>query len=114
MMGAASFLKSQGLTTVCGRTYPGTFSLVRRSNFFADQVDNRDSASWKKAEHIVVEELQSDEGRSILPRWRMLTAKEPVGLSIQKHYVAIGGGRYARYDAEGHGPKIGTLQELFS
>ena len=112
-MGAASFFRSRGFTSVAGRTYPGTFAIVRRDSFFAEQVANRDSATWKKAEHIVVEEVQSDEGRSIIPRWKMLTAAEPIGISFQKLYVAVGYERYAKYDAEGNLLTIGPLSELF-
>ena len=32
-MGAASFFASRGLTTVAGRTYPGTYSIATVSNF---------------------------------------------------------------------------------
>ena len=113
-MGAASFFRSRGFTSVAGRTYPGTYAIVRRDSFFAEQVANRDSATWKKAEHIVIEEVQPDEGRSIIPRWKMLTAAEPIGLSQQKLYVAIGGNRYAKYDANGNGPIFGTMAELVS
>ena len=112
-MGAASFFRSRGLTSVAGRTYPGTFAIVRRDSFFAEQVANRDSATWKKAEHIVIEEVQPDRGRSILPRWKMLTAAEPIGRSIQKLYVAVDYERYAKYDAEGNVLVIGHLSELF-
>ena len=113
-MGAASFFRSRGFTSVAGRTYPGTFAIVRRDSFFAEQVANRDSATWKKAEHIVVEEIQADKGRSIIPRWKMLTDAEPIGLSPQKLYVAIGECRYAKYDANGNGPIFGTIAELIS
>ena len=100
-MGAASFFRSRGFTSVAGRTYPGTFAIVRRDSFMAEQVANRDSATWKKAEHIVIEEVQPDSGRGILPRWKMLTDAEPVGVSIQRLYVAVGAGRYALYDSSG-------------
>lgn len=59
-MGAASFFSSRGLTTVAGRTYPGTYSIATLGNFMAEQVANRDSASWKKAEHIAVESPMPD------------------------------------------------------
>lgn len=115
-MGAASFFASRGLTTVAGRTYPGTYAIATVSNFMAEQVANRDSASWKKAEHIAIEtpmpELVSH--RQLLERWRMLTGAEPVGMSPQTLYVAVGGNLYAKYDARGNGPRVGTLEELFS
>ena len=111
-MGAANFFKSHGMTAVSGRTYPNTYAIATVRNFQGEQLTNRDSASWKKAEHIVVEEIQCDEGLSLLPKWRMLTAAEPVGLSPQKLYVAIGCGRYAMYDARGNGPTVGCLENL--
>ena len=112
-LNAANFFRSRGLSSVAGRTYPGTYAIVRRDSFFAEQVANRDSATWKKAEHIVIDEVQSDGGRSILPRWKMLTAAEPIGRSFQKLYVAVDYDRYAKYDAEGSGLAIGHLSELF-
>jgi len=116
MMGAASFFRSRNLTTVAGRTYPGTYSIASVSNFMAEQVANRDSASWKKAEHIAIEAPMPEESdrRRILARWRMLTAAEPFGRSFQKLYIYVGNGRYARYDAEGNGPTIDTLPNLMT
>ena len=111
-MGAANFFRSRGFTSVAGRTYPGTYAIVRRDSFFAEQVANRDSATWKKAEHIVIEEVQSDRGRSIIPRWKMLTDAEPVGMSIQKLYVAVDYERYVKYDAAGNVLTVGPLSEL--
>lgn len=111
-MSIADFFRSRGLTTVAGRTYPGTFSIVRRDSFFAEQVANRDSATWKKAEHIVIAEVQHDEGREILPRWRMLTAAEPIGLSIQKLYVAVSSDLFVKYNARGGLEGRGPLQRL--
>lgn len=111
-MSVASFLEARGLHKVKGQTYPGTYAIVGATSLFADQVHNRDSASWKKAEHIVVEEIQEDQGSSLLYGWISLTAAEPYGRSIQKLYVAIEGGRYAMYDAEGKKLRIGALSEL--
>ena len=111
-MGAASFFRSRGFTSVAGRTYPGTFAVVHRDNFLAEQVANRDSASWKKAEHIAIEEVQPDEGCSIIPRWKMLTDAEPVGVSIQRLYVAIGSDRYVVYDSAGMRLGTGALADI--
>lgn len=111
-MGAASFLEARGLHKVKGQTYPGTYAVVGADSLLAEQVHNRDSASWKKAEHIVVEEIHHDQGRSLLPGWLALTTAEPYGRSIQKLYVAIGDGRYAMYDADGKLLRIGVLSEL--
>lgn len=111
-MSAAAFFNARGLQKVKGQTYPGTYAVVGADSLLADQVHNRDSASWKKAEHIVVKEIQDDDGRSLLDGWRTLTAAEPYGRSVQKLYVAIGGVRYVMYDADGHRQGIGTLTEL--
>ena len=100
------------MTQVRGKTYPGTYAIATIANFNGEQLTNRDSASWKKAEHIVIEDFQQDQGRGILPKWRSLTAAEPIGLSIQKLYVCVGNGRYAMYDARGNGPVIDTLSNL--
>lgn len=112
-MGAANFFASRGLTTVAGRTYPGTYSIATVNNFMAEQVANRDSASWKKAEHIAIETPMPElvGHRQLLERWRMLTAAEPFGRSIQKLYVNVGGGRYAVYDALGAFQGVKALQE---
>lgn len=114
-MGAASFFSSRGLTTVAGRTYPGTYSIASVSNFMAEQVANRDSASWKKAEHIAIENAVPDvaDHRQILDRWRMLTAAEPYGRSSQKLYISIGCGKYVQYDACGLNVATGTLDQIF-
>ena len=39
-MDAASFFKSRGFTSVAGRTYSGTFAVVRRDSFLSEQVAN--------------------------------------------------------------------------
>lgn len=113
-MNASSFFRSKGLTTVCGQTYPGTFAIARCVSFLAEQVHNRDSASWKKAEHIVVEEIQQDEGRHLLNGWRSLTNAEPIGRSQQKLYVAVGFNCFVLYDADGVRKGAGTLEQLFA
>ena len=109
------FFSARGLTTVAGRTYPGTYSIASVNNFMAEQVANRDSASWKKAEHIVLDKLLADavDRDRILGRWRMLTSAEPYGRSIQKLYIPIGYDRYVKYDAEGRCVAEGSMEELW-
>lgn len=111
-MNVAMFFTSRGFTSVAGRTYPKTYAIAKKASFLAEQIANRDSATWKKAEHIAVVEIQEDEGRSILPRWKMLTSAEPVGLSKQKLYVAIGHNLYVKYDANGVCVGKGTLEQI--
>lgn len=111
-MGAIDFFRAKGYTPVAGRTYPNTYAVATYKNFMTEQLTNRDSASWKKAEHIIVLECQADKGKSLLPQWRSLTAAEPYGLSPQKLYVAVGDGLYAMYDARGNGPIVDKLMNL--
>lgn len=115
-MNPAAFFRMKGLTTVAGRTYPGTYSIASVGNFMAEQVANRDSASWKKAEHIVLSSSMPDvyERNMILERWKMLTAAEPVGMSIQKLYIPIAYDKYVKYDACGVCVKTGTMEEVWA
>lgn len=114
-MSPAYFFHQKGLTTVAGRTYPGTYSMATVNNFMAEQVANRDSASWKKAEHIVLRETIADEydRNRVVARWKMLTAAEPVGRSPQKLYIPIAYGQYAKYNADGLCVGTGTMEELW-
>lgn len=109
------FFRMKGLTTVAGRTYSRKYSIASVSNFMAEQIANRDFASWKKAEHIVLSQLITDpiDQNRILSRWRMLTSAEPVGRSIQKLYIPIGYEHYVKYDAEGRRVADGSLEKLW-
>lgn len=111
-MDVRTILESKGLKNVAGRTYPMTFDIVSASSFRAEQVCNRDSASWKKAEYIVVEDVQSDQGQSLLSGWRQLVIADPDRAFNQKLFVAIGGGKYKRYGADGTVSAPGFLDEL--
>lgn len=68
----------------------------------------------EKAEHIAVESPMPDlaSHRQLLERWRMLTAAEPFGRSIQKLYVNVGQGRYVKYDANGYVVTTGYLEDI--
>ena len=81
----------------------------------AEQVMNRDSASWKKAEHIVLREMIEDEiyRNKVVLRWEMLTAAEPVGRSIQKLYIPIAYEQYAKYNADGVCIGTGSMEDLW-
>lgn len=115
-MSPAYFFHQKGLTTVAGRTYPETYSMAKVNNFMAEQVANRDSASWKKAEHIVLSQQLTDpaDQNRLLSRWRMLTDAEPVGRSVQRLYIPIAYERYAMYDAGGRLIAEGSMEELWT
>lgn len=115
-MSPSYFFQQKGLTTVAGRTYPGTYSIASVNNFMAEQVANRDSASWKKAEHIVLSQQLKElvDRNKLLSRWRMLTDAEPVGRSIQKLYIPIGYDLYVKYDSEGRCVAQGSMEEIWN
>ena len=91
-----------GLKQVRPWTYPGTYAVIRASSLMAEQSTNRDSASWKKAEHIIVDEFRSDGGAGLVPLWKEFIGAAPEDSPVdQKLYVNIGRGRYAVFDADG-------------
>lgn len=102
-----------GMKHVKPWTYPDTYAVIKTASLMAQQSTNRDSASWKKAEYIIVDELYSDFGEELLPAWLYFTAADPAGsASIQKLVIYIGGGQYAMYDAQGVGPRVGKIKDL--
>ena len=109
-----SFFRNMGFRTVAGRTYPGTYAVVPAASFKAEQVHNRDSATWKKAEHIVVREIQADRGSSLLYGWHALTNADPdYSHRIQKLYIPVSTDTYLLYDARGNLKGTGTLESVF-
>lgn len=88
-----------GVRETKAETYPNTYSLVDGSSFLAQQVHNRDSASWKKAEYIILKEAQiSDE---ILAGWKKLTERDPLPMAVQKLCVPKENGFFDVYDSNG-------------
>jgi hypothetical protein len=80
----------------------------------AEDVTNRSSASWKKAEHIFITGLQPDEGDGLLPYWReFMRSDMSTDEHIQKLYINIGESRYKVFNAKSEVIAIGTLKELF-
>ncbi|WP_109736245.1 MULTISPECIES: hypothetical protein [unclassified Fibrobacter] len=75
-------LKKLGVRETKAETYPNTYSIVNGSSFLAQQVNNRDSASWKKAEYIILTE--SHVSKEIIDGWKKLTEREPLPSAIQK------------------------------
>lgn len=64
----AHLLEKLGVRETKAETYPNTYSLVNSDSFLAQQVSNRDSASWKKAEYIILTDMQVSQG--ILNGWK--------------------------------------------
>ena len=110
---AIEVAESAGLKKVKSWTYPNTYAVIPATSLMAEQVRNRDSASWKKAEHIILMGLFPDAGAGLLPYWREFAAADPEGKrSVQKFYVRIDKERYAVYDACGQRIGMGPLSEV--
>ena len=108
-MSLKSLLESKGLTSVSGKTYPGTYALADSGSFNTDQLVNRDSATWKKAEHIILKECDSILPSTLLSQWRRLTFD---GKHPQFLYRPLGDGTYEKYDAKGVKLAVGKLDDL--
>ncbi|WP_300189522.1 AAA family ATPase [Fibrobacter sp.] len=95
----AHLLEKLGVRETKAETYPNTYSLVNGASFLAQQVSNRDSASWKKAEYIILTDSQVSQG--ILNGWKKLTERDPLPSAIQKLCIPNSGGQFDVYDSQG-------------
>lgn len=107
-----SFLRRLGVREAKSETYPNTYSLVSGSSFLAQQVSNRDSASWKKAEYIVLTDSGISQG--ILNGWKHLTERDPLPSAIQKLCVPSADGDFDVYDARGTLIKHDALDKIIT
>ena len=95
----ARLLEKLGVRETKAETYPNTYSLVNGASFLAQQVSNRDSASWKKAEYIILTDTQVSQG--ILEGWKKLTERDPLPSAIQKLCVPASQNQFDVYDSQG-------------
>lgn len=95
----ARILEKLGVRETKAETYPNTYSLVNGASFLAQQVSNRDSASWKKAEYIILTDTQVSQG--ILEGWKKLTERDPLPSAIQKLCVPASQNQFDVYDSQG-------------
>ena len=95
----ARLLEKLGVRETKAETYPNTYSLVNGASFLAQQVSNRDSASWKKAEYIILTDTQVSQG--ILEGWKKLTERDPLPSAIQKLCVPALQNQFDVYDSQG-------------
>ncbi len=121
-------LETLGLRAANSSTLPGTFSwntknqshLISLASLTADQTDNRDSASWKKAEWVILEApFSADNKEAILNGWRSMTGRDaadntPRKTKIQKLCVPTDTTltRFDVYDASSTLIKSGELNEI--
>ena len=95
----ACLLKKLGIRETKAETYPNTYSLVNSDSFLAQQVSNRDSASWKKAEYIIL--TDSPVTQNVLNGWRKLTERDPLPNAIQKLCVPTANNQFDVYNSHG-------------
>lgn len=106
----AHLLEKLGVRETKAETYPNTYSLVNSDSFLAQQVNNRDSASWKKAEYIILTDMQVSQG--ILNGWKKLTERDPLPRAIQKLCVPTSGNQFDVYDSQGNLIKSDSLEKI--
>lgn len=106
----AHLLEKLGVRETKAETYPNTYSLVNSDSFLAQQVSNRDSASWKKAEYIILTDMQVSQG--ILNGWKKLTERDPLPRAIQKLCVPTSGNQFDVYNSQGNLIKSDSLEKI--
>lgn len=95
-------LKKMSLKPVRPLVYPGTYAVIKAASMMAEDVTNRSSASWKKAEHIFFDNIFADRGKSLLAYWMKFAQSNFEGAgSSQSLYVPIGRGEYVKYNGLG-------------
>ena len=110
MMDIAEKLTRFGLKESISFTLPGTYTIVAEDKFKAEQVDNRNSAGWKRAEHIFLEGKPSFD---ISEKWKSLAQKDDQ--RIQRLYIPNEDNTYCVLDADGNTLCDNkTLDDIFS
>lgn len=69
-------LEKNGCYPIGVQTVPNTFSRINASSLLAEQVNNRSSAQWKKANFIICSKPHVCPLHVCLEGWRMLAEKE--------------------------------------
>lgn len=110
MDGIKNFFEKRQIREAKAETYLDTYSVVDSSSFLAQQVANRDSASWKKAQYIVLKD--SENLNEVLNGWKQLTNRDPQFPSSQKLCVPVNDGFYDVYDASGEKKENTTLEAI--
>lgn len=82
---------------ISAQTVPNTYSFIRYSSLCAEQVNNRSSAQWKKANFIVCSKEQPYSLRECIEGWRLLAAPT----QDQVLFLQEDNGLYKAYDWAG-------------
>lgn len=91
-------LKRNGCYLIGAQTVPNTFSYINASSLLAEQVNNRSSAQWKKANFVICSKPRYCSISMCLDGWRMLAEKE----HNQILFLQGDDGIYKAYNWMGH------------
>lgn len=106
-------LEESGLHKAAAETYHGTFSSCDVSSFLAKQVHNRDSASWKKATHIIIDPPAHETDRNrVLDGWFKLVDADPTEEHLQCLYFTTDGVVYDLYDGDKYKRCSGSFEHV--
>ena len=97
MMDIKNKLTGFGLKDSASFTLPGTYTIIAEDKFNKEQIGNRNSTGWQRAEHIF---LKSKPSSDISEKWKGLTQQDDKRL--QKLYIPNEDGTYCVFDANGN------------
>ncbi|MBR3784703.1 MAG: hypothetical protein IKJ78_09625 [Bacteroidales bacterium] len=69
-------LEKNGCNPIGAQTVPNTFTSIDARSLLAEQVNNRSSAQWKKANFIMCSKHRSHSLAACLEGWKLLAEKE--------------------------------------
>ena len=69
-------LNKNGISPISAQTVPNTFANINASSLLAEQVNNRSSAQWKKANFVICSKPRNCSLRSCLDGWTLLAENE--------------------------------------
>lgn len=108
-------IEGLGLKPIRPLVYPGTYAIIKAASLMAEDVTNRSSASWKKAQHIFLDSVIPNKGRPMLAYWNRFCGSRFDGEKrVQFLYVPEGGDRYVMYDIDGKLVREGVLADFFN
>lgn len=90
-------LRKQGCEPISSQTVPNTFSNITASSLLAEQVNNRSSAQWKKANFVICSKAKTTSLNACLDGWRLLASDE----GNQVLFLQGNDGIYRAYDWNG-------------
>ena len=97
MMDIKNKLTGFGLKDSATFTLPGTYTIIAEDKFNKEQIGNRNSTGWQRAEHVF---LKSKPSSDISEKWKGLTQQDDKRL--QKLYIPNEDGTYCVFDANGN------------